>query len=75
MQADKLFNTISFNSLPLPHTHTLTLPLTPRVHSDLDGEGGVLRLVVMDDNHIGAWEGNLGSETDLRLGKKKREEA
>lgn len=75
MGADKLFNSITFNSLPLPHTHTLTLPLTPCVHSDLYGEGGVFRLVVMDNNHIRAREGNLGSESDLRLEKKKKEEA
>lgn len=48
----------------------LTLPLAPCHHSDVDGEGGVFRLVIMHQGHVPTPEGLLGSESDLRLGER-----
>lgn len=67
--ASKLFNLFHMTGVSLPLPPTLTLPLTPCVHSDLHGEGGMLRLVIMDHNHVPAREGLPGRESDLRLGK------
>lgn len=73
MGANKLLNSISLDrSKPTTSSIALTLPLTPCVHSDLHGEGGMFRLVIMDHNHIPAREGHPGSEIDLRLEKKMR---
>lgn len=48
---------------------SFTFPLLPSGHLDIDGEGGVLGLVVMHQGHIPAPEGLLGGESDLRLGE------
>lgn len=75
MGANKLFNSISLDrSKPSTSSNALTLPLTPCVHADLHGEGGMFRLVIMDHDHIPAREGHPGSEIDLGLGGKKKKE-
>lgn len=71
MGANRSLNFISLDRRkPTTSFKSLTLPLTPSIHTDLHREGGMLRLVIMDNNHVPAREGHPGSEIDLCLEKK-----
>lgn len=71
MDASELLRLISLDRCKLTTSFkTLTLPLMPCIHLDFHREGAMFGLVIVHHNHIPAWEGHLGSESDLGLGKK-----